>query len=74
MLATGEGRYDITAYFVEMLIDEGVSVCQGGPLPFDQAFVIQTQLAPLLIGHDPLASERLWDRMYRRARAVRELK
>ncbi len=64
MLATGEGRYDITAYFVEIATDEGVSG-RGGPLPFDQAFVIQTQLAPLLIGHDPLASERLWDRMYR---------
>ena len=64
MFAVGEGRYNITAYFVEVETDEGVAG-RGGPLPFDQAFVIQTQLAPLLIGHDPLATERLWDRMYR---------
>ena len=64
MFAVGEGRYNITAYYVEVETDEGVAG-RGGPLPFDQAFVIQTQLAPLLIGHDPLATERLWDRMYR---------
>lgn len=64
MFAVGEGRYNITAYFVEVGTDEGVSG-RGGPLPLEQAFIIQTQLAPLLIGHDPLATERLWDRMYR---------
>ena len=47
MFAVGEGRYNISAYFVEVETDEGVAG-RGGPLPIDQAFVIQTQLAPLL--------------------------
>lgn len=64
MFAVGEGRYRISAHFVDIETDEGVSG-RGGPLPREQAFIIQTQLAPLLLGHDPLASERLWDRMYR---------
>lgn len=64
MFAVGGGRYRISAYFVDIDTDEGVSG-RGGPLPREQAFIIQTQLAPLLLGHDPLASERLWDRMYR---------
>ncbi len=64
MFAVSEGRYRITAYFVDIETDEGVSG-RGGPFPREQAFIIQTQLAPLLLGHDPLASERLWDRMYR---------
>ncbi|MEZ4611838.1 MAG: enolase C-terminal domain-like protein [Caldilineaceae bacterium] len=34
-------------------------------MPEEQAYIVKTQLAPLLIGHDPLAIERLWDRMYR---------
>jgi L-alanine-DL-glutamate epimerase-like enolase superfamily enzyme len=34
-------------------------------MPADQAYLIGTQFTPLLVGHDPLASERLWDRLYR---------
>ena len=52
MFAVGEGRYNITAYFVEVETDEGVAG-RGGPLPIDQAFVIQTQLAPLLYRSRP---------------------
>ena len=64
MFAVSEGRFQLTAYFVDIETDEDVTG-RGGPLPLEQAFIIQAQLAPLLIGHDPLASERLWDRMYR---------
>lgn len=60
----GDSGYRIEAHFVEIESDSGL-VGIGGPLPFNQAFVIETQLKPLLIGHDPLAIERLWDRMYR---------
>lgn len=60
----GEGRFEIVAYFVDIETDEGVSGT-GGPIPEDQAYIIRRQLAPLLVGHDPLATERLWDRMYR---------
>lgn len=64
MFEVSEGRYTITAYFVDVETDEGVTG-RGGPLPFEQAFVIETQLAPMLVGQDALATERLWDRMYR---------
>ncbi len=60
----GEGQYRNTAYFVQIETDAGVYGI-GGPIPEEQAYIINRQLAPLLIGHDPLAIERLWDRMYR---------
>lgn len=59
-----EGHYRIQAHFVELETDEGVTGV-GGPMPADQAYIIATQLKPLLMGHDPLASERIWDRLYR---------
>src|SRR5262245_33006382 len=60
----GQDRYRIVAYFVQIESDHGVYGI-GGPFPEEQAYIINKQLAPLLIGHDPLAIERLWDRMYR---------
>ncbi|GIV77923.1 hypothetical protein FKZ61_018380 [Litorilinea aerophila] len=60
----GEGQYRITAHFLEIETDEGLTGI-GGPMPADQAYIIGTQLKPLLLGHDPLAIERIWDRMYR---------
>ena len=59
-----QGRYRIQAHFVEIETDAGVSGV-GGPMPADQAYIIAKQLAPLLLGHDPLAIERIWDRLYR---------
>lgn len=61
---TSEGHYRIQAHFVELETDEGVTGV-GGPMPADQAYIIATQLKPLLMGHDPLAIERIWDRLYR---------
>ena len=37
----------------------------GGPIPREQAFIVDTELRPLLLGADPLAHEVLWDIMYR---------
>ncbi|MEZ4735869.1 MAG: enolase C-terminal domain-like protein [Caldilineaceae bacterium] len=54
----------ITAYFVRIETDDGVYGI-GGPFSEDQAYIINKQLTPLLIGHDPLAIERIWDRLYR---------
>ena len=59
-----QGRYAMSSVFVEIETDEGVSGT-GGPFTLDQAFIIRHELEPLLIGHDPLATERLWDRLYR---------
>lgn len=56
----------ITAYFVEVEADTG-EIGVGGPVPDNQAYVIQRALRPLLLGQNPLATERIWDRMYRSA-------
>ena len=58
------GEYRIVSNFVEIGTDAGVTGI-GGPMNLPQAFVVETTLKPLLLGHDPLAIERLWDRMYR---------
>lgn len=58
------GALQIMAHFVRIETDDGVYGI-GGPFAYDQAYIIGKQLAPILIGHDPLAIERLWDRMYR---------
>lgn len=56
----------ITAYFVEIEADTG-EIGIGGPVPDNQAYVIQRALRPLLLGQNPLATERIWDRLYRSA-------
>lgn len=56
--------YELTSTFVHVETDDGVRGT-GGPIPLDQARFILSALAPLLQGEDPLATERLWDVMYR---------
>lgn len=63
----GEGRYKVTQTFLYVETDEGVTGVIG-PLTGDAtAYYLATQLKPLLIGQDPLATEYLWDVMYRNA-------
>ncbi len=59
-----EGRYDMRSIFCEIETDEGLTGI-GGPTTEDQAFVIRREIAPLLMGRDPLATERIWDVVYR---------
>src|SRR5207248_763949 len=59
-----EGAHRIETYFVEIVADDG-TVGRGGPIPREQAFLIDTTLREHLIGADPLANEVLWDVMYR---------
>jgi L-alanine-DL-glutamate epimerase-like enolase superfamily enzyme len=61
---TGANGYRITTYFVEIVSDEGL-VGIGGPIPKEQAFIIDTDLRGYLEGADALANEVLWDVMYR---------
>lgn len=61
-----DGRYEIRTVFVEVATDEGVTGL-GGPVPHELAYIIDQQLAPLLIGQEATATERLWDLMYRDA-------
>lgn len=58
------GSYRMTSIFVHIETDEGVTGT-AGPIARDQAYLISTQLAPLLVEQDPLATEYLWDVMYR---------
>jgi L-rhamnonate dehydratase len=65
---TGKGPFKFSRIFVQVDTDEGVSgiagpvAAQGVNLP---SFYIETVIKPLLIGRNPIASELLWDLMYR---------
>ena len=60
----GPGQYRNIAHFVEIGTDVGITGI-GGPMPLEQAFIVEKMIKPLLLGHDPLAIERIWDRVYR---------
>jgi L-alanine-DL-glutamate epimerase-like enolase superfamily enzyme len=60
----GPGQYRIVSGFVEVHTDDGVTGL-GGPIDADQAHIIASDLAPLAIGQDPWATERIWDKLYR---------
>ncbi|HTT90030.1 MAG TPA: enolase C-terminal domain-like protein [Acidimicrobiales bacterium] len=60
----GESAYDIRSIFVHVETDDGTGGT-AGPVTEEQAFIIKTTMAPLLIGGDPLATEQLWDILYR---------
>jgi len=57
-------EYPISAVFIEIKTDEGVSGI-GGPIDKVQAYIIKEQIMQLLIGKDPLAIELIWDQMHR---------
>ena len=61
---TPDGKYVIVGQFVHIDTDEGVSGL-AGPLHAGEAYVILTQIRPLIVGEDPLATERIWDLVYR---------
>ena len=57
-------QFRTTQEFLEISTDEGITGI-AGPLWPDPARLVLTQLAHLLLGQDPLATERLWDQMHR---------
>lgn len=59
-----EREYRVTSIFLEILTD-GSLTGLAGPIGTDQAWMIDRQLKALMIGEDPLAIERIWDRLYR---------
>jgi L-rhamnonate dehydratase len=63
---SADGTYEIRLTFIEIETDEGVTGI-GGPITTDLAFIVDQQFRPLLIGEDPTANERIWDKMYREA-------
>ncbi|HUE76068.1 MAG TPA: enolase C-terminal domain-like protein, partial [Chloroflexota bacterium] len=68
---SGQGTTRLTAIYVQIDTDDGVSGLFG-PIFDETAFIIRRKLAPYLVGQDPLASERLWDVMYRQDRHARK--
>ena len=59
-----DGSYRIETFFVELESDAGV-IGIGGPIPIEQAFIIDRELRPHLMNKDPLANELIWDTLYR---------
>ena len=59
-----EGAHDLSWVFATVETDAGVSG-MAGPLDVADAFTIDTQITPFILGADPLASERIWDQLYR---------
>lgn len=61
----GAGVYRMESIFIRIETDQAGLIGIGGPISHDQAYIIARQIGPLLIGHDPIAIERIWDRVYR---------
>lgn len=61
----GDGKYRMESIFVRIETDSDGLVGIGGPVAHPQAYVIGRSLRDALVGHDPLAVERIWDRLYR---------
>jgi L-rhamnonate dehydratase len=59
-----EHRFRLVQHFLEIETDEGISGLAGPVWP-DVARLALTQLAPIVVGKDPLATELLWDQMHR---------
>ncbi|MBA3378726.1 MAG: mandelate racemase/muconate lactonizing protein [Chloroflexia bacterium] len=66
MRSTDGTGLPISSVFIEIETDEGITGI-GGPTSIDVAFIAFRQFRDLLIGEDPVATERLWDIMYRSA-------
>ena len=58
------GVLRISWVFPVVETDEGVTG-MAGPISQATAYTIDTELTEFLIGEDPLASERVWDKLYR---------
>lgn len=61
----------LSEVFVQVDTDEGVSGLFGAIFP-ETAPIILGKLAPHLVGQDPLATERIWDVLYRQDRHARK--
>ena len=61
-----DGRWRLRSAFLDVETDEGVTGL-AGPFQHEVAYIIDQVFSHLLVGEDPRASERLWDKMYRDA-------
>ena len=58
------GEVKITSVFLTVCTDEGITGV-AGPVQLEEAFFARHHIADMVIGEDPLATERIWDKMYR---------
>ena len=58
------GEVQVTGVYLTICTDEGITGL-AGPVDLDQAFFAEHHIANIIIGEDPLATERIWDMMYR---------
>ena len=63
----GNGKYKIVRSFLFIDTDEGVTGIAGPYGGKAVSVYLETQIKPLLMGRNPLATEFLWDIMYRNA-------
>ncbi|MEV5297939.1 hypothetical protein [Amycolatopsis methanolica] len=56
--------FHLVSHFVEIETDDGL-VGRGGPVPEQVAYVIARDRRRLLLDADPVAGEKLWDRIHR---------
>jgi L-alanine-DL-glutamate epimerase-like enolase superfamily enzyme len=68
---TGQTTTRHSGIYVEIVADAGVTGIFG-PIFAETAVLVRQKLAPYLIGADPLATERLWDVLYRQDRHARK--
>ncbi len=61
---TDANHFSLVQHFVRIETDEGPHGI-AGPLPDLVALYIARRLRPILLGHDPIAHEKLWDQMHR---------
>ena len=59
-----QGKIPISCIFAEVEAEDG-TIGFAGPIDEIQAFLIDRMIKPLVVGEDPRASERIWDKMYR---------
>ena len=60
-ISLGDGKYRIVRNFLFIDTDEGITGVCGPYAGRAVSLYIETQLKPLLMGRDPLATEFLWD-------------
>jgi L-alanine-DL-glutamate epimerase-like enolase superfamily enzyme len=65
LASAGPDSYRMESIFLRVETDADGLFGVGGPVSADIAYVLGTQLASQVVGHDPLAVERMWDRLYR---------
>ncbi len=65
--ALGGGKYKIVRNFLFIDTDEGVTGVAGPYAGRAVSVYLESQIKPLIMGRNPLATEQIWDLMYRNA-------